>query len=394
MTSVQRFRKAISGQVPDRVPVVPKIYVDLAAALTGVSLTSIIENPLEALVVEVEAGALCRVDAVRQFHFPFRRAELFGDELFEVGEDNAPIGRIDLAGGLMTVLDDASQFQLANPVHIAFNHFWNSSQPHVRDYTDALRVRIPDKNFYEEYGCGDRQRSIMATHVDDLALIGDCGTTGMAFLVAMRGMENALFDLSDNPKLVHKIIETGGRIAAERGKFNVDQGITTLRINDSVGNMSVISPAHWREYVKPYLSALCSELHSYSPQVKLYCHICGNILPIVEDLATTGLDCIAPLDPLGNFTVADVRKRVGDSVSLMGGVNTLSFVQSTIPQLRSEAANCIAEGGASGGFVLGSGCVVPRSATIESLRALHEAAEECGRYDSGTLAAPFNQHVN
>ena len=30
----------------------------------------------------------------------------------------------------------------------------------------------------------------------------------------------------------------------------------------------------------------------------IYCHICGNVLPVVELLVDAGLDCIAPLDRL------------------------------------------------------------------------------------------------
>lgn len=71
--------------------------------------------------------------------------------------------------------------------------------------------------------------------------------------------------------------------------------------NDSAGNMSLLSPAMWRKFIAPNLTYFCKEVHSYCPEAKIYCHICGNILPILEDLIETGLDCIAPLDPLGGF---------------------------------------------------------------------------------------------
>ena len=104
------------------------------------------------------------------------------------------------------------------------------------------------------------------------------------------------------------------------------------------------------------------------------------MLPIVKDLVNTGLDCIGPLDPLGGFLPAAVRQKVGDAVSLMGGVNTLTFLQGTPADILHESKTCIQQAGARGGYILGSGCVVPRDAKKENLRALREAAERYGIY--------------
>jgi uroporphyrinogen-III decarboxylase len=180
-------------------------------------------------------------------------------------------------------------------------------------------------------------------------------------------------------------MEKGAAIAVEKGKFNIDLGLKILRLNDSVGNMSVISPEHWRRFVFPHMKEVCETLHAYDPEVRIYCHICGNILPIAEDLVDTGLDCIGPLDPLGNFTPAQVRERVGDAVSLMGGVNTLTFLEGRPEQIIEESAACMRQAGSHGGYVLGSGCVVPRGAPRENLLAMREAADSYGIYRQGRL---------
>jgi len=110
-----------------------------------------------------------------------------------------------------------------------------------------------------------------------------------------------------------------------------------------------------------------------------------DIIPILKDLAKTGLDCIAPLDPLGGFTPGQVREIVGDRVSLMGGVNTLSFINNTSKQIIEEAKMCILEAGKRGGYILSSGCVIPRGASKENLQALKIAVEKYGVYQNGIL---------
>ena len=215
---------------------------------------------------------------------------------------------------------------------------------------------------------------------DSICYLGDCGSATLAFLVTMRGMNRALFDLVEEPQFVHAVMEKGAEIAVEKGKFNIDLGFKILRLNDSVGNMSVISPRHWREFVFPHMKDVCTELHGYDPDVKIYCHICGNVMPIIDDLKATGLDCISPLDPLGKFSCAQAREAAGDGYPLMGGVNTLSFVNSSVEEITAEALECIREAGADGAFILGSGCVVPRNAKRENLACLADLVRDSSKF--------------
>jgi hypothetical protein len=381
-----RLYAAVNGGVPDRVPVVPKIWVDLAARLLGIELVEVLAEPLTALRVIAEAGLLCEADAVRQFHFPERRIRQVEDGVFEITRTGAKRGKIDMQGGLMTRLNEAAGASSEDPLFMAFNHYYSAQEPFVKSLRDAGRIAVPDKQLYRELGCGERQQKILALFGQRLAFIGDCDSATMAFLVTMRGMSRALLDLIEAPRLVHAIMEKGTAIAVEKGKFNIDSGLKVLRLNDSVGNMDVISPAHWREFVYPHLKEVCAALHAYDPSARIYCHICGNILPVAEDLAQSGLDCIGPLDPLGGFEPGEIRARVGDAVALMGGIHTLSLLEGDREKILAESAACIRQAGMRGGYVLGSGCVVPRHTPRENLLAMREAAERWGAYREGRLA--------
>ena len=374
MQGAERLSVTISGGSPDRVPVMPKIWVNLASRLTGVDLVDVIENPRVAMQVVIDAARLTGIDGARLFLFPARRIRKEGDALIEVDDSGHRLGEIDLEGGLATRLDRWEDFRIGDPYHLAFRTSWHHARPFLQREADVDRMAVPGKSFYEARGYGDLARQMLAHAGDQVGLCGDCDSATMAFCVSLRGMRQALLDLIDSPQLVHRLMEKGVTCAVERGKFLIDCGLRILRLNDSVGNMSVISPRLWKEFVYPHMKEVCDELHRYCPQARIYCHICGNILPIVEALVETGLDCIAPLDPLGGFSVADVRRRVGDRYVLMGGVNTMSFVNSRPEQIRAEALRCIEEGHRNGGFILGSGCALPGNAKRENLEALVASA--------------------
>jgi len=376
MQPAERLAVTFAGGTPDRVPVMPKIWVNVAASLTDTPLREVIENPLAAMQVIVDAAVATGVDGARLFLFPPRSTREEEGRLYETDADGRVIGEIDLQGGLATRLERREDFRLDDPYCVAFHTSWTHSEPLVADLADVKRIAVPDKRFYEQTGHGRCLRQMQEAAGVQVGLSGDCDSATLAFCVSLRGMEQALFDLIDAPRLVHALMDKGTAYAIERGKFNIDHGLRILRLNDSVANMSVISPAQWREFVFPHMKEVCDELHRYCPDVRVYCHICGNVLPVVELLIEAGLNCIAPLDPLGGFTVADVRRTVGDATVLMGGVNTLSFSNCTPDEVRQEAVRCMEEGDRNGRFILGSGCALPHDTKRENIEALVDAAAE------------------
>ena len=375
MSPAQRLTAVFAGGAADRAPVMPKIWLDLAARLTSTELRRAIEDPWLAMRTVIDAALLTRSDGARLFLFPARRTVEEHQQLFEVDQSGGRLGRIDLQGGLATQLDRLEDFQLDNPRHVAFRTSWRHEAPLVKDLADVRRMAVPESSFYQAAGYGDLIRRAQAHAGDRVGLCGDCDSATLAFCVSLRGMHQTLIDLIDSPKLIHALMERGEAYAIERGKFLLDAGLRILRFNDSVANMSVISPRQWGEFVFPHMKTVCDELHRHCPAARIYCHICGNVLPIARRLLEAGLDCIAPLDPLGGFTVADVRRAVGDEIVLMGGVNALSFLQASSSEIRQESLQCLEQGDRNGRFILGSGCALPSQSRRENIEALAAAAE-------------------
>ncbi len=162
MTAARRLYTALDRGVPDRVPWVPKIWVDLGARLTGTGLREVICDPLAALEVIARAGRECGADAVRQFHFPARRVQMQGGRVFEIGPGGRVLGEVDMQGGLQTRLEDPRELRLEDPWWMAYHHYWTAAGPFVRDLQDAERIAVPPARFYREQGCCGRQLRVMA----------------------------------------------------------------------------------------------------------------------------------------------------------------------------------------------------------------------------------------
>lgn len=367
---------AVSGGKPDRVPTLPKIWVDLAATLTGVSFKDVIRDPYLTLTTLIEASLMAESDAARQFYYPAKNIMQKAAALYETNETGDILGKIDLEGGFATCVENPALIRLDDPYFLVYKTSYACHEPLVRDIQDVRRMAVPTRAYLNDIGIADMQRRVMDEYQNRIALIGDLGSATLSFCATYRGMNQLMFDFFDDPALLHALMDKGVEIAVEHGKFLIDLGFRILRLNDSTANMNVISPDLFREFVAPRFKQIRDELRAYDDDVRIYCHICGDVKPILEDLVSTGIDCVGPLDPLGGFTCAEARAIVGDAVALMGGVNTLSFVNGSPDDIISEATACLQGAGKDGGYILGSGCVVPRQAKLENLKALATAAKE------------------
>ena len=360
---------AMNGKKIQRAPSVPKIYFDLAANILNRELLDVLRNPALATNTVIEAAKECECDGARVFLFPKR--DIKEEQGVYIHYKNGKrLGVVDLMGGLSTIYDDPNDIDFTDPETMICCNFFNSKEPIVSDHNDLKRFKIPSKADYDRI-FGSQVEDAIKIAGDTCCPIGWAGNGPLQFCIYMLGMEEALMSLYSDPDLVHKLMDIAAEIIIVQAEFLIDKGIRVLRLGDSAANMSVISPEMWRIFIKPQFKKICGKIHEYCEEVKIYCHICGDILPVIPDLIESGIDCIACLDPLGNVTVEKARSIAGPDFMLMGGVNTLSFINKTPDEIVKEAEQCIREGFKDGRhYAVGSGCVIPRHATAESLKAL------------------------
>jgi len=152
---------------------------------------------------------------------------------------------------------------------------------------------------------------------------------------------------------------------------------------------SLISPKHFERFCLPAYRKFCRH---FRDRILVYMHICGNSNPILEIMAGTGVHVVEPLDPLGGVSVADAKRRIGDKVALMGGLNTLTLCHGTAEEVRAEAIQKCLEGGPQG-YILAAGDKVPPDTPLENLQAMVDVATKSlwkERAPKDTLASGCN----
>jgi uroporphyrinogen decarboxylase len=189
------------------------------------------------------------------------------------------------------------------------------------------------------------------------------------FLIEV-GMAKAGMPESE-PEAIHRALDLAADALIAFGKASVDAGADLLHCGDSLASCDVISPADYEEWAFPYERKVIQAWKEYGAKTLL--HICGDSSKVLDLYAQTGADIIE-VDHKVDLALA--RSIVGDRACVIGNVDPVTvLLQGTPEQVRAASLACL-EVGRGGGYVLGSGCVVPRITPLENVRAMVRAARE------------------
>jgi uroporphyrinogen decarboxylase len=175
-----------------------------------------------------------------------------------------------------------------------------------------------------------------------------------------------------NADAIHHALGLAADALIAFGKASVDAGSDLLHCGDSLASCDVISPGDYEEWAFPYERRVIRAWKDYGAKTLL--HICGNSTRVLDLYAETGADIIE-IDH--KVDLAYAKQVVGDRACLIGNVDPVAVLLQGTPERVREASNaCLDAAAAGGGYVLGSGCVVPRITPLPNIRAMVQAARE------------------
>lgn len=359
MNSRDLMRAAFRRQPSDRIPTMPQTLRDMAVRvyaeadrLDWIAATQrALANPRLDIeyVIRLSRDTGCDGMRMRIPADPIatRRS---GDDLLTLdGQTGAVSGRIDLHGGGGVILN-----QPAPTVETLDD---------VRARLAAMLAAVTDEKIALLRELRDR--------VPDLFVATPPGGITMNTYTLLRGRVQAMMDLYDRPDFVTAAMTMQAETVIRIAEKVLTAGVDAFYIGDPSASASLISPEHFEQFCLPAYQLFCR--HFQNRDILIYIHVCGNSGPILEMLAETGAHVVEPLDPLGGVSVADAKRRIGQRVALMGGVNTLTLADGTAEEVRAEAIQKCREGGPQG-YILAAGDMVPPGTPLANLQALVDVA--------------------
>ena len=238
---------------------------------------------------------------------------------------------------------------------------------HRRDVADLYvqtvrRFELAGTIYHTPRGWGDEDLRLSLEHVRRL--------DGLEHVIGVHGdstyglpdgehMMDFIVQLAEQPQEMKDAAQHGVDHALERGRRLREWGTVDsffLCADYCYNNNPFLSPDMFDEFVTPYLRQLVAGYREMGFYVVK--HTDGNIMPILDALASAKPHALHSLDPQGGVDIAEVKRRIGENICLIGNVNCALLQSGTDEDVAASVRYALRHGMPGGGYVFGtSNCI-------------------------------------
>jgi uroporphyrinogen decarboxylase len=343
LTSRERVLRAVRRQPTDCVAAMPYMY-DIAAETAGIPVLEYCTNP--DAMVRAQLALHARV----------------GQDVIAIGSDNYYIAE---GFGCQTTRDPDEIPSLIKPP--------------LESIADVFDLGAPDPYRDGRMPVMLEALKLARAAVGDAVALRSPGTGPFALASYFIGSQQWLLEVAmveheleeANEAAVLHALELSTEALIRFGKACHDAGADILHCGDSLASCNVISPATYARFSWPYSKRVFEAWHAHGAR-NCILHICGNSTRVLDLYAGTGADMVE-IDHA--VDMGEAKRRIGQQTALVGNVHTITELLDGTPEtVRASAQRCIDQAGAGGGFLLGSGCIVPRYTPLANLQEMVRVA--------------------
>ncbi len=244
----------------------------------------------------------------------------------------------------------------------------------ITNFKELEKYQSPKKEDFD-YSNFEKVRDILPEGMGVIGQYGDIFTMVWEFM----GFENFSYALFDNPDLIAALFDKIGNLVLSMFEyFAKSDAVDVIWYSDDIAYISglMISPGILRQYFFPWLKKIGDLAKEYNKPF-IY-HSDGNLFKVMDDIINSGVDALHPIEPQA-MDIAEVKKRYGDKLSLIGHVDVDLLSRGIEEEIRIKVKSNIEKAGYNGGYCVGSGNSIPDYVKFENYVAMLEAAREFGR---------------
>ncbi|MGD9494902.1 MAG: uroporphyrinogen decarboxylase family protein [Armatimonadota bacterium] len=206
--------------------------------------------------------------------------------------------------------------------------------------------------------------------------------TRLGFFPAMLsiGMERFCLALHDRPQFVARVLdiycEWAAAVVRRASELDIDVIASTDDLAGKTGPL--ISPTVFHELVIPRLRAVAAGIRK--PWVL---HSDGNVVPLLDDLLSLGIDGLHPNEK-GAMDIRAMKRMYGSRICLLGNVDLNLLMLAEPAEVAEEVRVLIRDVGPGGGYIVTSGNSLAHYCRVENIMAMSGAVRKYGAYPLNT----------
>ena len=251
-----------------------------------------------------------------------------------------------------------------------------------RGWEEHIRPRLLDEGTYERRINFASYRELRAKCSRDARFM-TCGIVG-AFdqMSPMCGHEALLTGMALDGEWVRAMADLYATVAVHLLEILFErEGLPDgLWVWDDLGFRSgpFMSPTMYRALLFPAHKKLFDFAHSRGLPVVFHCD--GNVMRLVPALIEAGIDCLQPLEVKAGMDLLELKKRFGDQIALIGGMDARVLETNDLQAVEAELLAKLPGAKADSGYVLQVDHSVSPLVEYETYRYFVERGLDVGTY--------------
>ena len=190
--------------------------------------------------------------------------------------------------------------------------------------------------------------------------------------------------LIKNPSYIRERFEYHADIACELLKACFDAGLEVWVESGDLAYKSgaMMRPEDMKKLLLPCYKRITKTAHNRGGKCIL--HSDGNLMGVLDFIVDAGFDGLHSLDPVAGMDLAEIKRRVGDRLCLLGNID-VSYVlsQGSRKEVEEAVRKAIEIAGPGGGFIVSTTNMHP-AVKPENLKWMVEATKKYGVYPIGS----------
>lgn len=294
--------------------------------------------------------------------------------------------------------------------------------PVKRNYVDGKRLfpreTLPDSTVFDEYGIGHSKGSEAAFHMtrmhhplhgaDLLEIMGypyptvdesqledfenkvtslrEKGLASFGFMQMtvweaswyLRSMEELIMDMMLESESATILLDKITGFACAKARAYAAAGTDILSLGDDIGTQTslMLDVELWEKWLQPRLIKVIRAAKEIKPDILIFYHSCGYIIPFINKLIESGVEILNPIQP-ECMSFDEVYESFGDRLSFWGTLGTQQLLPyGTTDEVYNQTIKNLTRCGSKGGLVIGPTHMVEPEVPWENLEAITRAIKE------------------
>ncbi|MBN2091070.1 uroporphyrinogen decarboxylase family protein [candidate division KSB1 bacterium] len=303
MTSYERFKNRLAGLKVDRAPNF-NIMMQFAAHYIHQPLAKYYQDYRILCEANLMVQKAFGLDIVQAISDPYREASDLGAQI-SFPDDTLPVC-------VQPLLNDEIKEERLKMVSPAQGPRMSDRIEAIRHFRKTVGGNIPIMGWVEG---------------------------ALAEVAVLRGVNNLLADLYENPDAIKGLLEFCVELEIAFAQAQVAAGADIIGLGDAIA--SQISPTMYEKFALPYQKQIFNAIKKMGAVCRL--HICGDTTHLLSLMPQSGADII-DLDWMVNFETA--TKSFGDGPAPCGNFDPVTILfQGSHEQVRQAVFNCLKQGG-------------------------------------------------